>query len=274
MVYVDQHNWMSVDRFRVVRFVLGSTMASCNDSCIIDSSGDRLWLLDWDRVVKALPSSREEFQFNWKSTGTRALPICTSRSLTIPPEFFWEQSTKVNNSCEGSTCRPRWSAITLGRMLTDAPVSYKACGNSIPCTVHGIANYPESLFFFNVILLLIISLASQNILLMSSSFSQVSLKNIHNLWLCFATFSSLLLRVLPVETLSSSMGSSPSSEGVLTGSSGCSEGLGFGLSALSRATSIFGICTRHCQGWADVGVLLRTPRELESSRHCKTRLTP
>ncbi|KAF3534465.1 hypothetical protein DY000_02040353 [Brassica cretica] len=161
MVYVDQRNWMSVDRFRVVRFVLGSTVASCNDSCIIDSSGDRLWLLDWDRV-KALPSSREEFQFNWKSTGTRALPICTSRSLTIPPEFFWEQSTKVNNSYEGSTCRPRWSAITLGRMLTDAPVSYKACGNSIPCSVHGIANYPGSLFFFNVILLLIVSLASQN----------------------------------------------------------------------------------------------------------------
>ncbi|KAF2570404.1 hypothetical protein F2Q70_00004111 [Brassica cretica] len=40
------------------------------------------------------------------------------------------------------------------------------------------------------------------------------------------------------------MGSSPSSEGVLTGSAGCSEGLGFGLSALSRATPIFGICTR------------------------------
>ncbi|KAF2560436.1 hypothetical protein F2Q70_00017641 [Brassica cretica] len=41
------------------------------------------------------------------------------------------------------------------------------------------------------------------------------------------------------------MGSSPSSEGVLTGSGGCSEGLGLGLSALSRATSIFGICTRE-----------------------------
>ncbi|KAF3582484.1 hypothetical protein DY000_02033096 [Brassica cretica] len=83
---------------------------------------------------KALPSSREEFQFNlmsktWKSTGTKALPICTSR-------------------------------------------------------------------------------------------------------------------VLPVETLSSSIGSSPSFEGVLTGSSGCSEGLGLGLNALSRATSIFDICTR------------------------------
>ncbi|KAF3549737.1 hypothetical protein DY000_02006384 [Brassica cretica] len=40
------------------------------------------------------------------------------------------------------------------------------------------------------------------------------------------------------------MGSSPSSEGVLTCSGGCFEGLGLGLSALSRATSIFGICTR------------------------------
>lgn len=136
---------------------------------------------------KALPSNREEFQFSlmsktWKSTGTRALPICTSRSLTILPEFLWEQSTKVNNSCEGSTCRPRWSAITLGRMLTDAPVSHKACGSSIPFTVQGIANCPGSLFFFNVILILIFSLASQKILLMSSSVSLVSLKNIHNLW--------------------------------------------------------------------------------------------
>ncbi|KAF3557948.1 hypothetical protein F2Q69_00012364 [Brassica cretica] len=35
-----------------------------------------------------------------------------------------------------------------------------------------------------------------------------------------------------------------SSEGVLTGSGGCSEGLGLGMSALSRATSIFGIFNR------------------------------
>ncbi|KAF2598754.1 hypothetical protein F2Q68_00011210 [Brassica cretica] len=117
----------------------------------------------------------------------------------------------MNNSCEGSTYRPRWSAITLGRMLTDDPVSHKACGNSIPFTVHGIANCPGSLFFFNIILILIFSLASQNILLMSSSSSLVSLKNIHNL-------------VLPVGTLSSSIGFSPSSEGVLTISGGFSEG--------------------------------------------------
>ncbi|KAF3561410.1 hypothetical protein DY000_02013589 [Brassica cretica] len=51
IVCVHRRNWMSVDRFRVVRFVLGSTVASCNDSDIIDSSGDRLWLLDLDRVV-------------------------------------------------------------------------------------------------------------------------------------------------------------------------------------------------------------------------------
>ncbi|KAF3574926.1 hypothetical protein F2Q69_00058835 [Brassica cretica] len=41
---------------------------------------------------KALPSNREEFQFSsisktWRSTGTRALQICTSRSLTIPHEL-------------------------------------------------------------------------------------------------------------------------------------------------------------------------------------------
>ncbi|KAF3485222.1 hypothetical protein F2Q69_00052133 [Brassica cretica] len=161
---------------------------------------------------KALPTNREEFQFSlmsktWKSTGTRALPICTFRSLTIPPEFLWEQSIKVNNSCEGSTRRPRWSAITLGRMLTDAHVSNKACGNSIPFTVQ--EHSP-----------------------MSSSVSLVSLKNIHNL-------------VLPVGTLSTSIGSTPSSEGVLTVSGGFSKGLGLGLSALRRATSIFGICTRR-----------------------------
>ncbi|KAF2609020.1 hypothetical protein F2Q68_00044345 [Brassica cretica] len=65
---------------------------------------------------------------------------------------------------------------------------------------------------------------------------------------CFATLSFLLLRVLPVGTLSSSIGSSPSSECVLTTSGGYSEGLGLGLSALSRATSIFGICTRWVIG--------------------------
>ena len=81
---------------------------------------------------KALPSSREELQFNlmskiWKSIGTRALLICTSRSLSIPPELFWEQSTKGNNSCESSTCRPIWSAITLGRMLTGRITSPGVC---------------------------------------------------------------------------------------------------------------------------------------------------
>ncbi|KAF3500448.1 hypothetical protein F2Q69_00042288 [Brassica cretica] len=171
---------------------------------------------------KALPSSREEFQFNlisktWKSTGTRAIPICTSRSLKIPPEFFWEQSTKLNNYCEGSTCRPRWSAITLGWMLTDASVLHKACGNSIHCTVH---EYSPNVFFF------------------LSGFSEE-----HPQSVAVISFFEWLM-VLPVDTLSSSIGSSPSSQGVLTGSGGCSEGLGLGLSALSRATSIFDICTR------------------------------
>ncbi|KAF3571437.1 hypothetical protein F2Q69_00059584 [Brassica cretica] len=66
---------------------------------------------------------------------------------------------------------------------------------------------------------------------MSSSSFFVSLKNIHNL-------------VLPIGTLSTSIESSPSSEGILTVSGGFSEGFGLGLSALRRATSIFGICTR------------------------------
>ena len=128
---------------------------------------------------KALPSNREEFQFSlisktWKSIGTRELPICTSRSLIIPSEFLWEQSTKVNDSLEGSTFRPSWSAITLGRMLTDAHVSHNACGNSISFTRHGIANFSGSLFFFSVIILFILSLTLWNILLMSSSVSLVS----------------------------------------------------------------------------------------------------
>ncbi|KAF3568144.1 hypothetical protein DY000_02015499 [Brassica cretica] len=56
-------------------------------------------------AMKALPSNRDEFELGlmsrtWKSTGTRALPICTSR--------------------------PRWSAITFGKMLTEDPVSQSA----------------------------------------------------------------------------------------------------------------------------------------------------
>ncbi|KAF2547219.1 hypothetical protein F2Q70_00021879 [Brassica cretica] len=81
---------------------------------------------------------------------------------------------------------------------------------------------------------------------MSSSVSLVSLKNIHNI--CFATFSFLLLRVLPVGTLSTSIESVSSSEGVLTASGGFSEGLGLALSALRRTTSIFGICTWYVIG--------------------------
>ncbi|KAL0742558.1 hypothetical protein Bca4012_084071 [Brassica carinata] len=112
---------------------------------------------------KALPSISKEFQFSlisrtWKSTGTSALPIRTSRFLIIPPEFLREQSTKVNESFEGSIFRPKWSAITLGRMLTEAPVSQNVHGNSIPFTRQGITNFPGSLFFSSVILCFIFSL--------------------------------------------------------------------------------------------------------------------
>ncbi|KAF2549068.1 hypothetical protein F2Q70_00021638 [Brassica cretica] len=158
----------------------------------------------------------------------------------IPPELLSEQSTKVNESLEGSTFRPRWSYIILGRMLTDAVVSHSACGNSIPFTVHGIANFSGSLFFFSVILFFIFSLASQNILLMSSSVSLVSLKNIHNMW-----GSS---HRNPI--------SFASSECVLVASGGLSEGLGCGLTALRRATSIFGICIRAGRMWVSFCELL------------------
>ncbi|KAF3582932.1 hypothetical protein DY000_02029549 [Brassica cretica] len=49
--------------------------------------------------------------------------------------------------------------------------------------------------------------------------------------------------VLPIGILSTSIGSAASSEGVLMASGGLFEGLGCGLSAFRRATSVFGICT-------------------------------
>ena len=114
---------------------------------------------------------------------------------------------------------------------------------------------------------------------MSSSVSLVSLKNIYNLWVkwvssndlsrgilktffrklsfsfslvplfrCFAIFSFLFHRVLPIGTLSTSKGFAPTSEGVLTVFCGFSESLSLGLSALRRATSIFSICTWYVKG--------------------------
>ncbi|KAF3501938.1 hypothetical protein F2Q69_00042369 [Brassica cretica] len=64
----------------------------------------------------------------------------------------------------------------------------------------------------------------------------VSLKNNHNLW------------VLPIGALSTSIGSTASSECALVVSGGLAEGLGYGMSALRQATSIFGICTRYVRG--------------------------
>ncbi|KAF3567614.1 hypothetical protein DY000_02029548 [Brassica cretica] len=49
-------------------------------------------------------------------------------------------------------------------------------------------------------------------------------------------------------TLSTSIGYAASSECVLLASGWLSEGLGCGLSALRRATCIFGICTRYVRG--------------------------
>ena len=48
---IDRSSCVNIDRGLVFRLVLGSTVASCNDSWIIDSSGGRLGLLDWDRIV-------------------------------------------------------------------------------------------------------------------------------------------------------------------------------------------------------------------------------
>ncbi|KAG5384375.1 hypothetical protein IGI04_035845, partial [Brassica rapa subsp. trilocularis] len=68
------------------------------------------------------------------------------------------RSTKVKDSVEGSMVKPSWSAMILGRILTDAPVSHIEWGNSTPLTMHGIANFPGSLFFVNVILCFIFPL--------------------------------------------------------------------------------------------------------------------
>ncbi|KAG5384252.1 hypothetical protein IGI04_035722 [Brassica rapa subsp. trilocularis] len=54
------------------------------------------------------------------------------------------KSTTVKDSVEGSMVKPSWSAMILGR---------------IPLTTHGIANFPGSLFFVNVIMCFIFSLA-------------------------------------------------------------------------------------------------------------------
>ncbi|WZZ03241.1 hypothetical protein YC2023_089162 [Brassica napus] len=76
----------------------------------------------------------------------------------IPPDRYSERSTKVKDSVEGSMVKPSWSAMILGRILTDAPVSHIEWGNSTPLTTHGIANFPGSLFFVNVIMCFIFSL--------------------------------------------------------------------------------------------------------------------
>ena len=51
MGIVDRCCSVSFDWRWVFSLVLGSTLACCNDSLIIDSSGGRMWLLDWNRVV-------------------------------------------------------------------------------------------------------------------------------------------------------------------------------------------------------------------------------
>ena len=159
-VYVDRWWSPAVDRSWILGFVfiLMIAVACCNESGVNPSVG-RLWPHNSDRIMvtsgfisvrhswfvcmlqtaptvamKALPRSREWFLFwlfsrTWKSTGISAFPICTSRSLMIPPEFLVEWSTKLNESCEGSIFRPRCYAITLGRMLSDVPVSHNAHGN-------------------------------------------------------------------------------------------------------------------------------------------------
>ncbi|KAG5374514.1 hypothetical protein IGI04_042166 [Brassica rapa subsp. trilocularis] len=68
------------------------------------------------------------------------------------------KSTKVKDSIEVSMVKPSCSAMILGRILTDSPVSHMEWGNSTPLTTHGIANFPGSLFFVNVILCFIFSL--------------------------------------------------------------------------------------------------------------------
>ena len=48
---VDRCGCLSFDRRRVLCLVLSSTVAWCDESWIINSSGGRTWLLDWNRIV-------------------------------------------------------------------------------------------------------------------------------------------------------------------------------------------------------------------------------
>ncbi|KAG5410666.1 hypothetical protein IGI04_006985 [Brassica rapa subsp. trilocularis] len=206
------------------------------------------WLLCMLHTVSnvdkmALPSNIEEFQFSliskiWKSTGTRALPICTSRFLTIPHELSLRT---IHKSEQGSTFRPIWSAITLGRMMTDAHVSHSACGNSIPFT-----------YMCNHILHLVSGLFEEHpqyVGILKTLFWKFSISfSLAALFRCLATFPFLFLKVLPIGALSTSIGSAASSESVMVVFGGLAEDLGCGMSALRQGTSIFGIYTRYVRG--------------------------
>ncbi|KAF2570909.1 hypothetical protein F2Q70_00002677 [Brassica cretica] len=138
---------------------------------------------------KVLPSNREQFQFSlisktWKSTRTRALPICTSR--------------------------PRWSAITLGKMLIDAPVQCMWELNTLHHTRY--CKFPTITLLLqcNPILHLVSGLIkhSPNVLFSAPGLSEEHPQSVG--------------KVLPIGSLSTSIGSSASSECVLVVYGRCS----------------------------------------------------
>ncbi|KAF3499229.1 hypothetical protein F2Q69_00043173 [Brassica cretica] len=82
------HPSVGMRRYAIHPCMVRIAVASCYESWIINSSGGRLWLRVWNGIVVDMGVYECQAQLTWKSTGTRALPICTSRSLTIPPELL------------------------------------------------------------------------------------------------------------------------------------------------------------------------------------------
>ncbi|KAG5397562.1 hypothetical protein IGI04_019376 [Brassica rapa subsp. trilocularis] len=115
------------------------------------------------RALKIAKSRFELFYWSLYESSLNGVTFQTCLKNLIPcipsPKTSdYVRSTEVKDSVEGSMVKPSWSAMILGRILTDAPVSHIEWANSTPLTTHGIANFPGSLFFVNLIMCLIFSL--------------------------------------------------------------------------------------------------------------------
>ncbi|KAF2574511.1 hypothetical protein F2Q70_00004208 [Brassica cretica] len=59
---IDRWGGVSFDRRRIFCLILSSTAACCNESRIINSSGGRLWLHDWNRSVVDMGIDKRQAQ--------------------------------------------------------------------------------------------------------------------------------------------------------------------------------------------------------------------